>query len=254
MRSFGTEISGNRRLTSELSPELCSAILYGLSIQKSPTQLATEFNVTCSTIYWTKNWWLATKTTKSRPRKGRPRKSSQSSKQYIYWLTHHFPTLSWRALAAGVSGSPSISTIKWILKGYHIKKWKSKKRIPLTRDTAWKWFWFARLWHQYVGWKDWMFSDECSVQRKASHGVQFVFWYQNEGFREDLVNLTFHGRPISQMVWGSIWLGGWSKLVVMEQDYISNQGGFTANSYIKTLEDGMVEHYRPGLIFQQDNT
>ena len=56
------------------------------------------------------------------------------------------------------------------------------------------------------------------------------------------------------MVWGSIWLGGWSKLVVMEQDYISNQGGFTANSYIKTLEDGMVEHYRPGLIFQQDNT
>ena len=51
------------------------------------------------------------------------------------------------------------------------------------------------------------------------------------------------------MVWGSIWLGGWSKLVVMEQDYISNQGGFTANSYIKTLEDGMVEHYRPGLIF-----
>ena len=68
------------------------------------------------------------------------------------------------------------------------------------------------------------------------------------------MNLTFHGRPISQMVWGSIWLGGWSKLVVMEQDYISNQGGFTANSYIKTLEDGMVEHYRPGLIFQQDNT
>ena len=63
------------------------------------------------------------------------------------------------------------------------------------------------------------------------------------------MNLTFHGRPISQMVWGSIWLGGWSKLVVMEQDYISNQGEFTANSYIKTLEDGMVEHYRPGLIF-----
>ena len=39
----------------------------------------------------------------------------------------------------------------------------------------------------------------------------------------------------------------------MKQDYISNQSGFTANSYIKTLEDGMVKHYRPSLIFQQDN-
>ena len=89
MRSFRTEISENRRLNSELSPESHSAILYGLSAQKLPTQLATEFNITHSIIYQT------------------------------------------RALAAGVP-----STIKQILKGYHIKKWKSKKRISLIRDTV----------------------------------------------------------------------------------------------------------------------
>jgi hypothetical protein len=30
----------------------------------------------------------------------------------------------------------------------------------------------------------------------------------NEAFRKDLVNLADHGKDISQMIWGSIWLGG----------------------------------------------
>ena len=50
------------------------------------------------------------------------------------------------------------------------------------------------------------------------------------------------------MAWGSIWLGGQSKLVVIKWDYISNQGGFTADCYIKTLEEGLVKYYKPGLI------
>lgn len=98
-----------------------------------------------------------------------------------------------------------------------------------------------------------MFSDECSVQRQPNKRMKFVFRYQNEAFRGDLVNLQYHGQPISQMVWAAIWYNGRSKLVVMPRDETSNRGGFTANSYIKTLEEGLLEHYKPGIIFQQDN-
>jgi hypothetical protein len=46
------------------------------------------------------------------------------------------------------------------------------------------------------------------------------------------VNLEVHGKPISQMVWASIWRGGWLKLVVMERDPKAKKQGYSANSYI----------------------
>lgn len=67
------------------------------------------------------------------------------------------------------------------------------------------------------------------------------------------MNLTYHGKPISQMVWGAIWYGGRSNLVVMERDKDSPRQGYTARSYIKTLEEGLIEYYEPGTPFQQDN-
>lgn len=253
MRSFGTEISENRRLNAELSKDTRAAILYGLSLKESPTALAREFKVSRTTIYNTKKRWLANQNIESSPRSGRPARISQLASRYIYRIIRRFPSLSWRALAAGVPGSISISTVKRVLSRYHIKKWKSKKRISLRKESVRKRYQFARLWLKYEGWNTWLFSDECSVQRKPSHGVKFVFRYQKEGFREDLVNLEYHGKPISQMVWASIWRGGRSKLVVMERDPESKKNGFIAKSYIKTLEDGLIENYEPGLVFQQDN-
>lgn len=75
----------------------------------------------------------------------------------------------------------------------------------------------------------------------------------NEAYRQDLVNLTNHGKDISQMVWGTIWVVGRSKLIIMERDNQSPRGGFSANSYINTLENGLIPNYEPGLILQQDN-
>jgi hypothetical protein len=253
MRAFGTEISGNRRPGGELSKETRAAIIYALAAGKSPTKIATEFRVSRRVVYNTKNRWITTKTLETRPRTGRPSKVSQSTARYLYQTVRRFPTLSWRALAAGTPDSLSISTIKRVLKRYHIRKWKSKKRIPLSKESAKKRYKFAKLWWKYKLWKRWAFSDECSVQRKASHGVQFIFRYRKEGFREDLVNLEVHGKPISQMVWASIWRGGRSKLVVMERDPKAKKQGYSANSYIWALEEGLIENYKPGFIFQQDN-
>jgi hypothetical protein len=55
------------------------------------------------------------------------------------------------------------------------------------------------------------------------------------------------------MVWGAIWLGGRSELVVMERDKEAPRQGYAANSYIAALDEGLIPIYTPGTIFQQDN-
>lgn len=71
------------------------------------------------------------------------------------------------------------------------------------------------------------------------------------------MNAKAHVKDISQMVWGAIWLGGRSKLVVMERENElypeSLKRGYTAVSYITALEEALIPIYKPGYIFQQDN-
>jgi transposase len=68
------------------------------------------------------------------------------------------------------------------------------------------------------------------------------------------VNAKVHVKDISQMVWAGIWLGGRTELIIMERDEESRSGrGYTAKSYIETLEKGLLPIYTPGIVFQQDN-
>lgn len=56
------------------------------------------------------------------------------------------------------------------------------------------------------------------------------------------------------MIQAGIWLGGRTKLVIMERDEDSPSGrGYTANSYIEALEIGLLPIYTPGIVFQQDS-
>lgn len=40
----------------------------------------------------------------------------------------------------------------------------------------------------------------------------------------------------------------------MDQDELSSRGGYSIKSYLKSLEKGLISFYKPGKIFQQDNT
>ena len=51
VRSFGTEISGNRRPKAELSLEQRTAIIYGKELGRSAISLAEEFDCGRTTIY-----------------------------------------------------------------------------------------------------------------------------------------------------------------------------------------------------------
>jgi len=60
------------------------------------------------------------------------------------------------------------------------------------------------------------------------------------------------------MVWGTIWVTlnrrvGRSELIIMERDQTAQRSGYSANSYVQTLRDGLLPNYRPGQIFMQDN-
>ena len=249
MRAFGTVIRGNRGKNTELSESTRSAILTAIESGIS-SKVADFFSVSRSTIYNTIKRFQQRQDFKSNFRSGRPQKLTS---QAIYRLVRRSPRLSWKALVASTPYGVSKTTIRRVLRKYNLRKWKSKKRIPLNKVDTKKRYEFTKLWRHFTDWNSVIFSDECSVQRKSNSHNEYVFRFDFEAFREDLVNLTCHGKDISQMVWGSIWIGGRSKLVIMERDEIAPRQGYSANSYIKSLEEGLMPIYEPGQIFQQDS-
>jgi hypothetical protein len=63
------------------------------------------------------------------------------------------------------------------------------------------------------------------------------------------MNAKVHVKDISQMVWGGIWLGGRTDLIIIERDKDSKRNGYSARSYIWALEKGLIPFYTPGTIF-----
>lgn len=55
------------------------------------------------------------------------------------------------------------------------------------------------------------------------------------------------------MVWACIFIDGRSDLIIIERDPAAPRGGYTTQSYIWALEEGLLKEYEPGTPFQQDN-
>jgi transposase len=60
------------------------------------------------------------------------------------------------------------------------------------------------------------------------------------------------GKDLSIIIWGAIWIGGRSDLVIINRDEAAG-GGYTANSYIDVLDQMMESCWEPDRIFMQDN-
>ena len=79
----------------------------------------------------------------------------------------------------------------------------------------------------------------------------WVWRLTHERTNPKIVNITNHGKPaISIIVWGAIWLGGRSELIIMERDPDAPKNGYTSWSYIEALTKGLLDEYTPGRIFQ----
>lgn len=55
------------------------------------------------------------------------------------------------------------------------------------------------------------------------------------------------------MIWGAIWIGGRSEIVIMERDSEAAANGYSSWSYMEALNKGLIPIYQPGTFFQQDN-
>lgn len=55
------------------------------------------------------------------------------------------------------------------------------------------------------------------------------------------------------MVWAAIWVEGRSPLVIMKRDEEATKKGYSANSYMWALEEGLLPNYSETRYFQQDN-
>ncbi|KAL2137826.1 hypothetical protein VTI28DRAFT_8170 [Corynascus sepedonium] len=94
------------------------------------------------------------------------------------------------------------------------------------------------------------YSDESSVQTAPNTPNGWVFRTPKRKYDKDLANIQAHVKAeITVMVWGCIWKGGRSPLVVMERDPESKRNRYSAKSYIWALEEGLRPHYRLGTFF-----
>jgi len=89
-----------------------------------------------------------------------------------------------------------------------------------------------------------MFSDESSCQNNTLNPTAWIFRFPSEKWNKEFVNLrTYVKANILIMVWGMIWKGGRSELIIMERDQAAVRKGYTANSYQKALTEGLLPHY-----------
>lgn len=146
LRVFGTEISGNRQKTQELSPETRAAICASVAAGQSPSAVAKAFHVHRATIYRTVKRSAELSNFKSKPRTVRPKVLTAREERYLVRLARRFPKLSWKALVHLHGTQVSRSTLQRILKRYNLRKWVAKQRPKLTADHARQRRAFCRNW------------------------------------------------------------------------------------------------------------
>jgi transposase len=146
LRKFGTEISGNRQRGKELTSDQRAAIASRAADGAKQSVIAREFQCSRGAVRRTVERWLKKRTFDSLPRKGRPPKLNHRERRYIIQLVRRKPRLAHKALVGHVDTKVSTSTIRRVLRQQNLRKWRSRKRIKLTKEGAKERLKFARFW------------------------------------------------------------------------------------------------------------
>lgn len=211
--------------------------------------------------------WKTTSTTTSQPRTGRPPILSRRDHRRLHRITQIHPQIEYRKLIeeAGLwdppSTHPQVSrrTIHRAMAGEDLHKSRAKRRPKINRRTATLRLTLANTWWNFNwGRRVFRFSDECSIARGSGHNPTWVWRIPAEKWDHEMIEEVSISRQPARMVWGSISLtqGGrvWrSPLVIMTRDQAAARRGYTTWSYTKALEEGLMDAYRPGDWFMQDN-
>ena len=196
------EINGNRRLNAELTPHL-RGIIQGMSHSgKSYGKIAAELNLRRSTVQMTLERARERRNGFSKPRIGRPRKTSVRSMRVITRWIRQNPWATYAQTIAILLLRFSVDTLKRALKSYDIGKWMAAKRPFLTDQVAalrLQWCLDHRNWTE-SDWDKVVFSDESTVERGSGKRRQWVFRTPKQKWDRDFVQTYNKGHNISIMV------------------------------------------------------
>ena len=73
-----------------------------------------------------------------------------------------------------------------------------------------------------------IFSDECSLERGSGGQRIWVFRTPSQKWDKEMIEPYKKGKDIRIMIWGGIWIGGRSDVVMMTRDEDSKKKSFTA--------------------------
>jgi len=136
-RSFGTEISGNRRAGAELLETTRAGIIAASEAGVSKPKIAAEYQVNRSTVYNTINRWKNHHTLESLPKPGQPKKLTQYQKRLLIQIVRRHPQINYAALKCEITGvTVTCKTLYCLLKKHHITNWRVKKKPKLTPAVA----------------------------------------------------------------------------------------------------------------------
>ncbi len=239
----------------ELSPYQRGILVGRVSEGATTADIQKEFSLPESTIRTTITRASNRRNGASNPRSGRPKACSIREQRHIIRTARVNPRITYLDLIQTTGVNCSRTTVYRILKDYGLTNWLAKKR-PLLReeDVALRLAWAKeRKDWTYEDWKKVIWTDECSVERGKGKNRVWVFRTPADKWNKEMVNAVPKGKGVSVMVWAAFWGAGRSDLNKMERDSGSKKNGYSANSYIKILDDNLLSIWEPGLIFMHDN-
>ena len=138
MRSFGQEISGNRRRNAELSIPARNSIISKAEAGAPTRELAEEFSVISKYIRDTIRRYRQTSCNASRPRSRRPSILTRREIRTLYRHARKNPKIKYQSLVkeAYLGKTFSHKTIYRALKNKGLTNFRAKRRPKINRVTA----------------------------------------------------------------------------------------------------------------------
>jgi IS30 family transposase len=240
-RTALAEIDANRPKYRELKPTDRASIIAASKCGVSIANTGQRLNFNPNTIKTTLRRDSIRQNNEALPRSGRPSKASKRDIQKIVHYVRTNPKHTYAQVRKNVVPFLSSYTINRILKPFYISKWHCKKRPALGQEIAkkrYKWVSIRKDWSAEE-WASIIFSDETSVERGKGGQREWAFRTAQQKWQPEMVQTYKKGHDISIMVWGAIWIGGRSDLIIMTRDDDAAANGYTANSYLSVLEEGL---------------
>jgi transposase len=196
------EISGNIRKRKDLNPyergQIIGASLCGLSVRA----ISKHLSIPRSTIQSTLSLDRSRNNGASQPRAGRPKLTSAQDERLLLRIVRRFPKYTYKQLLAFTGLKISESTVKRILRRYHITSWRTKKRPVLTKVIAknrYSWCQPRRHW-SVDKWRKYMWSDECSAERGRGKSIEWCFGMRVDKWKPQHITTYKAKKDISVMV------------------------------------------------------